>query len=70
VGAELLCQVLSRREAQGAMSLTSTRAFQDWPAIVNPASPLPSAVLERRLPHADTIRIEGKSFRMKDQLER
>jgi DNA replication protein DnaC len=32
-------------------------------------STLTSAVLDRLLHHADTIIIEGKSFRMKDQLE-
>ena len=69
VGADLLFQVISLRYEQGAMILTSNRAFKDWPAIFNHDSTLTSAVLDRLLPHADTIIIEGKSFRMKDQLE-
>jgi DNA replication protein DnaC len=69
VGADLLFQVISLRYEQGAMILTSNRAFKDWPAIFNHDSTLTSAVLDRLLHHADTIIIEGKSFRMKDQLE-
>jgi len=68
-GADLLFPVISLRYEQGALSLTSNRAFQEWPAIFNHDSTLTSAVLDRLLHHADTIIIEGKSFRMKDQLE-
>jgi DNA replication protein DnaC len=70
VGADLLFQVISLRYEQGAMILTSNRAFKEWPTIFNHDSTLTSAVLDRLLHHADTIIIEGKSFRMKDQLER
>ena len=31
--------------------------------------PLTSAVLDRLLHHAETVIIEGKSYRMKDQIE-
>src|ERR1043166_8870284 len=68
-GADLLFQVISLRYEQGAMILTSNRAFKEWPTIFNHDSTLTSAVLDRLLHHADTIIIEGKSFRMKDQLE-
>jgi len=69
-GADLLFQVISLRYEQGAIIITSNRAFQEWPAIFNHDSTLTSAVLDRWLHHADTIIIEGKSVRMKDQLER
>jgi hypothetical protein len=49
--------------------ITSNRAFKDWPKIFNTDSTLTAVILDRRLHHADTIVIEGKSFRMKDQLE-
>jgi IstB-like ATP binding protein len=39
------------------------RAFKEWPTIFNHDSTLTSAVLDRLLHHADTIIIEGKSFR-------
>jgi DNA replication protein DnaC len=68
-GADLLFQVISLRYEQGALIITSNRAFKEWPMIFNHDSTLTSAVLDRLLHHADTIIIEGKSFRMKDQLE-
>src|SRR5215831_3115853 len=68
-GADLLFQVISLRYEQGALIMTSNRAFKEWPTIFNHDSTLTSAVLDRLLHHADTIIIEGKSFRMKDQLE-
>jgi len=69
VGADLLFQVISLRYEQGALIITSNRAFKEWPTIFNHDNTLTSAVLDRLLHHADTIIIEGKSFRMKDQLE-
>src|SRR5215471_10832397 len=68
-GADLLFQVISLRYEQGAIMIISNRAFKEWPTIFNHDSTLTSAVLDRLLHHADTIIIEGKSFRMKDQLE-
>src|SRR5438034_7187796 len=68
-GADLLFQVISVRYEHGALIITSNRAFKEWPMIFNHDSTLTSAVLDRLLHHADTIIIEGKSFRMKDQLE-
>jgi DNA replication protein DnaC len=68
-GADLLFQVISLRYEQGAIIITSNRAFKEWPTIFNHDSTLTSAVLDRLLHHAETIIIEGKSFRMKDQIE-
>jgi DNA replication protein DnaC len=49
--------------------MTSNRAFKDWPKIFNHDSTLTAAILDRLLHHADTIIIEGQSFRMKGRLE-
>jgi DNA replication protein DnaC len=68
-GADLLFQVISLRYEQGAIIITSNRAFKEWPKIFNNDSTLTAAILDRLLHHADTVIIEGKSFRMKDQLE-
>jgi DNA replication protein DnaC len=68
-GADLLFQVISLRYKQGALIITSNRAFKAWPTIVNNDSTLTAAILDRLLHHADTVIIEGKSFRMKDPLE-
>ena len=67
-GADLLFQVISQRYEQGALVITSNRAFKDWPEIFNNDSTLTSAILDRLLHHAEAIIIEGKSFRMKDSL--
>jgi len=40
-----------------------------WSQIFNNDSTLTSAILDRVLHHADTVIIEGKSFRMKDEIE-
>jgi DNA replication protein DnaC len=68
-GADLLFQVISLRYEQGAIMITSNRAFKDWPKIFNNDSTLTSAILDRLLHHAETVIIEGKSFRMKGKLE-
>jgi len=68
-GADLLFQVFSLRYEQGALVITSNRAFKDWPEIFNNDSTLTSAILDRLLHHAQTVVIEGKSYRMRDQIE-
>jgi DNA replication protein DnaC len=68
-GADLLFQVISRRYEQGALVITSNRAFKDWPQIFNNDSTLTSAILDRLLHHAEAILIEGDSYRMKEQIE-
>jgi DNA replication protein DnaC len=67
-GADLLFQVISGRYERGAMILTSNRAYKHWPEIFNNDSTLTSALLDRLLHHAETAIIEGKSYRMKDQI--
>jgi DNA replication protein DnaC len=68
-GADLLFQVISQRYEQGALIITSNRAFKDWPEIFNNDSTLTSAILDRLLHHAETVLVEGKSYRMKDKIE-
>ena len=68
-GADLLFQIISLRYEQGSLVITSNRAYRDWPAIFNNDSTLTSAILDRLLHHAETIVIEGKSYRMKDEIE-
>jgi len=68
-GADLLFQVISLRYEQGAMVITSNRAFKDWAEIFNNDSTLTSALLDRLLHHTETVVIEGKSYRMKETIE-
>lgn len=67
-GADLLFQVISLRYEQGSTLITSNRAFKEWPKIFNNDSTLTAAILDRLLHHAETIVMEGKSFRMKGKL--
>jgi DNA replication protein DnaC len=68
-GADLLFQVISERYEHGAMIVTTNRAYKHWPEIFNHDSTLTSALLDRLLHHAETVLIEGKSYRMKEQIE-
>ena len=68
-GADLLFQVISQRYESGSIVLTTNKAFKHWPSIFNNDATLTSALLDRILHHADTVVIEGKSYRMKDRIE-
>jgi|ERR1700674_1321176 len=68
-GADLLFQVISQRYERGSIVITSNKAFKQWPSIFNGDSTITSAVLDRLLHHAETIIIEGSSYRMKDRIE-
>lgn len=68
-GADLLFQVISQRYERGSIVLTTNKAFRQWPAIFNNDSTLTAALLDRLLHHAQTVVIEGKSYRMKDRIE-
>lgn len=67
-GADLLFQIISLRYERGSLIITSNRAFKNWPEIFNNDATLTSAILDRLLHHAETILIEGGSYRMKDQI--
>jgi DNA replication protein DnaC len=68
-GADCLFQIISHRYERGATLITSNQVYMQWPTIFNNDSVLTSALLDRLLHHAETVRIEGKSYRMKDQIE-
>ncbi|MFH1574668.1 MAG: IS21-like element helper ATPase IstB [Acidobacteriota bacterium] len=68
-GADLLFQIISQRYERGSIVLTTNKAYKHWPSIFNNDSTLTSAILDRLLHHAETIIIEGKSYRMKDRIE-
>jgi len=47
----------------------SNRVYKQWAGIFNNDSVLTSALLDRLLHHAETVSIEGRSYRTKDQIE-
>jgi DNA replication protein DnaC len=68
-GADCLFQIISQRYERGATAITTNRVYKHWAAIFNNDSVLTSALLDRLLHHADTISIEGRSYRSKDHIE-
>ena len=68
-GADLLFQTISQRYERAPMVITSNRAYKHWSQIFNNDSTLTSAILDRVLHHAETVIIEGTSFRMKDEID-
>ena len=68
-GADCLFQIISHRYERGATLLTTNRVYKQWASIFNNDAVLTSALLDRLLHHAETVRIEGKSYRSKDQIE-
>lgn len=68
-GADLLFQIISHRYEHGSIIITSNRPYKKWAEIFNNDSTLTSALLDRLLHHAETVLIEGASYRMKDRLE-
>ena len=68
-GADALFQVVSQRYERGSTVITTNRAFKQWPEIFNNDSTLTSALLDRLLHHAESVVIEGRSYRMRDQTD-
>jgi len=69
-GADLLFQIISQRYERGSIVITTNRVFKDWPEIFNNDSTLTSALLDRLLHHTEAVVIEGKSYRMKEVVEK
>ena len=67
LGADLLFQVFSQRYERGSTVLTTNKAYKQWPSIFNNDAMLASAVLDRLLHHAETVVIDGPSYRMRDK---
>lgn len=67
-GADCLFQIISARYECSSTIVTSNRAFQHWGEIFNNDAVLASAILDRLLHHAETVLIEGQSYRMKEQI--
>jgi DNA replication protein DnaC len=67
-GADLLFQIFSHRYERGSLLITTNQPYKQWAKIFNNDTTITSAVLDRLLHHAETIVLEGRSYRMKDQL--
>ena len=67
-GADLLFQIISQRYERGSIIVTTNKAYKHWPAIFNNDAGIASAILDRLLHRAQTVVIDGKSYRMKDRI--
>ena len=67
VGADLMYQLISQRYEQGSLILTTNKKYKRWAEIFNGDAGITSAILDRVLHNAETVTIEGKSYRMKGQ---
>lgn len=63
--ADLLFQLVSRRYEKRSLVLTTNLAFRDWPTIF-PNAACTTALIDRVIHHADVIKIEGDSYRLRD----
>jgi DNA replication protein DnaC len=69
MGADLFFQIVSQRHERSSTILTSNLAYKKWPSVFNNDSNLTSAILDRLLDHAETVVIEGNSYRTKDRID-
>ena len=68
-GVDCLFQIISHHYERGATLVTTNRIYKHWASIFDKDAVLISALLDRLLHRAETVLIEGKSFRSKDQFE-
>lgn len=62
-GAELLFQVISKRYERSSTIITTNIAYKEWPRTFAGDATMTSALLDRLLHHAETVVIEGDSYR-------
>ncbi len=63
--ADLLFQVISRRYEKKTLVLTTNLAFADWHTSF-PSATCATALVERIVHHADIVKIEGESYRLRE----
>jgi DNA replication protein DnaC len=65
-GAPLFFQLISRRDARGAMILTSNQRFGQWAEVFGAPS-IATAILDRLLHHSHGLNSKGDSYRRKEK---
>jgi len=68
-GADLLFQIISGRYEKGSTIITTNQIYKHWARIFNNDATITSAVLDRLLHHAETVIVEGRSYRTKDRID-
>ena len=67
--ADLLFEVVSRRHQRRPIILTTNKAFAEWNEVF-PNSSSVTALIDRLVHRAEIIKIQGKSYRAKEAMER
>ena len=65
---EYLFEIIMRRYENRSTIMTSNRPIEDWGKLIGDV-PSATAILDRFLHHATTIKLEGRSYRMHDRKE-
>ena len=63
--ADLLYEVVNRRYEEGAIIITTNRAFKDWNSVFPNATCI-ATMLDRLMHHAEILLIEGQSYRVRE----
>jgi len=66
---EYLFEVIMRRYELRSTIMTSNRPLEDWGKLLGDV-PSATAILDRFLHHAEIIKITGKSYRLKDRVDK
>jgi len=67
--ANLFFQLVSKRYEVGSIILTSNRAFNEWGEIFGDEV-IAAAIIDRLVHHSHIFNINGKSYRVKDKLDK
>ena len=66
--ADLLFEIISRRHNEKSTIITTNRPFQEWGEVF-PNSSSVTALVDRLVHRAELVKIEGKSYRLKESQE-
>lgn len=66
---EYLFEIIMRRYENRSTLMTSNRPIEEWGKLVGDV-PAATAILDRFLHHAEIIQITGKSYRLKDHVQK
>jgi DNA replication protein DnaC len=63
IGAELLCEIFSRRYEHGATLVTANLPFDEWTSVLG-SERLTGALLDRPTHHVHILQMNGESYRL------
>ncbi len=64
--AHLLFKVIGYRYERGSTIITSNKSIREWPEMLAGDDALATAILDRLLHHCHVVRIDGRSYRLRE----